>query len=223
MRYSQLSAPIACSLALHVVLLNFGWDIYAARASVAVPWQQAAALRVRIARPAARPPAETVPRPKAPPPPDLPKVAALARPDPLPRSSAPPASPALPAAEAVPPAPLAPIAPDAPEQKTDAPTDLPDSAFAEPGGVDEMARPLREPEFSLPDLGIDPRTSAKWVIEFDLLIDAQGKVVRVANVSEGLPRNIVGAVLAAFYVLPFEPAKLAGQPVAIRQRFEVRP
>ena len=55
MRYSHLSAPLAGSLALHVALLNFGWEIYAARAAVATPWQQPASLRVRIARPAARP------------------------------------------------------------------------------------------------------------------------------------------------------------------------
>jgi hypothetical protein len=96
-----------------------------------------------------------------------------------------------------------------------------DDGFMDAGGVDESARPLREPSFFLPNGGRSP--VGGWEVQFDLLIDAQGKVIRVENVSEGAPRDIIGAVLAAFYVLPFEPAKLAGQPVAIRQRFEVKP
>ena len=34
---------------------------------------------------------------------------------------------------------------------------------------------------------------------------------------------MIGAVLAAFYTTPFEPARLAGAPVPVRQTFEVGP
>ena len=85
--------------------------------------------------------------------------------------------------------------------------------------MDQPARLLREPDFYLPGNA----TVLNWQIHFDLLIDAQGKVVRVDNVSEGAPREVIGAVLAAFYTSPFEPARLAGEPVAVRQRFEVGP
>ncbi|MDB5803161.1 MAG: hypothetical protein JWN73_483 [Betaproteobacteria bacterium] len=92
--------------------------------------------------------------------------------------------------------------------------------FAEAGGVDEVARPLTEPKFNLPGRSA---SVVNWKIEFDLLIDSDGKVVRVDNVVANAPGEVVGGVLAAFFVLRFEPAKLAGQPIAIRQRFEVHP
>ena len=92
--------------------------------------------------------------------------------------------------------------------------------FAAPGGVDELARPRVQPEFVLPREGTG---KSGWKVQFDLLIDAEGKVVRVENVEANAPTEVVGAVLASFYTLPFEPARLAGQPVASRQRFEVQP
>lgn len=84
--------------------------------------------------------------------------------------------------------------------------------------MDELPRPLREPNLLLPKL--DKSRAGNWRFHFDLLIDAQGKVVRVENISGGAPREVIGAVLLAFYQVPYMPAKLAGQSVAARWRIE---
>jgi len=203
---------------LHVAVLHFGWAMYASGSQLAAPWRNPVVLHARLVSLDKTPVPARVSAPSTPPQapqsaptltparrhpqvlaPSLPVVVPEPQTDPL---------PAVP--EPVPLASLEP--PPAP------PAD--DSAFLDPGGVDEPARTLREPDFYLPG-GATP--VGGWQVQFDLLIDAQGKVVRVENVSEGAPTDVIGAVLAAFYVTPFEPAKLAGQPVAIRQRFEVRP
>lgn len=201
MRYSSLFAPIACSLAIHVFVFNVGWDIHGSDAGISAPWLKPG-LRVSLI------PARN-------------KVASILAP-PLPAPVLVERSPYREKpAPVVPQAPLAHVAEPAldPQPAVElAPAELPDSAFMDPGGVDEMARPLVEPEYAA------PRASHHWVIEFDLLIDATGKPVRVANVSGGgASREIIGAVLEGFFTVPYEPAKLAGQPVAIRQRFSVQP
>jgi hypothetical protein len=106
------------------------------------------------------------------------------------------------------------------EPSAPSPASLTEENFTGPGGVDEEAKPLREPEFALP-WGVSSLPG--WKVRFDLLIDAQGKVIRVDAVDSNAPAPVIGAVLAAFFVLPFEPAKLAGRPIASRQRFEVNP
>lgn len=212
MRFSSLAAPVACSVLLHIVLLHAGWDVMSSSTRAATPWRAAAPLRVSLARTApgqAQPPA---PRPSIAPyiPQGAPEVAPARR---KPRAIE-PVSPAI-----VPPRPESEAQPQASTAPVPAPA-LPDErGFVDAGGVDEPARLLREPDFFLPN----GQTALDWQISFDLLIDAQGKVVRVDNISEGAPRDVIGAVLVAFYSSTFEPARLAGQPVAVRQRFEVGP
>ncbi|HEX4330209.1 MAG TPA: hypothetical protein VH105_25700 [Burkholderiales bacterium] len=218
MRYSRISAPLACSAMLHLAVLQFGWTMYASGSQLAAPWRNPVVLRARLASIDQAPVPPRVSAPDTPPQapqsaparttarrqprvlvPSLPVIVPEPQPDPVPAVPEP-----VPLASPDPqPAPLA-----------------DDSAFLDAGGVDEPARALREPDFYLPG---GAKLVGGWQVQFDLLIDAQGKVVRVENVSDGAPRDVIGAVLAAFYVTPFEPAKLAGQPVAIRQRFEVRP
>jgi hypothetical protein len=213
MRYSVLSAPIACSLALHIAVLHFGWEVFASDAGVSAPWRRPV-LRANLV--AARAPAPVATPVVAPlPPPVVPRLAQTESKVPVPAMPAPATIAQRPAE----PPPADQVQPAEKVQSADQsqPAEMPDSAFLDPGGVDQTARPLVDPEYD------PPRTITHWVVEFDLLIDATGKAVRVENVSEGAPRDIIGAVLAAFYTVPYAPARLAGQPVAIRQRFSVQP
>ena len=206
MRYSVLSAPIACSLALHVAVLNFGWQLYASDSGASAPWRRPV-LRASLVAPAPPPSPQRIAVPL---PPSAPPAPGLARIETNPApTAAEPTAPKAASADATP--------PDAQAQ----PAERPDSAFMDPGGVDQMARPLVEPQMVLPTAPSGGRLN--WVVSFDLLIDEQGKAVRVENVSAALPRDIIDQVLVAFYTAPYEPARLAGRPVAIRQRFSVQP
>jgi hypothetical protein len=213
MRLSSLAAPVACSMLLHVVLLHAGWQVMSSSTGSATPWRAAAPLRVSLARDTASQAQPANSRASIAPyiPQGAPETAPARR---KPRAIE-PLPPAL-----MPPRPEVEAAASAPAA---APAPMPalpnDQGFADAGGVDEPARLLREPDFYLPN----GQTALNWQINFDLLIDAQGKVVRVDNVSEGAPRDVIGAVLMAFFNSPFEPARLAGEPVAVRQRFEVGP
>jgi hypothetical protein len=211
MRFSSLAAPVACSVLLHVVLLHAGWEVVSSSTRAATPWRNGGQLRVTLARAAS--PAET-------------QVSSRASLTPYIPSGAPEVAPARRKPRALEPTPPAAVAPRPAAETQPEPAATPpvsalpdDSGFVDAGGVDEPARLLREPDFYLPN----GQAVLNWQIHFDLLIDAQGKVVRVDNVSEGAPRDVIGAVLVAFYAAPFEPARLAGQPVAVRQRFEVGP
>jgi hypothetical protein len=208
MRYSALSAPIACSVALHFAVLHFGWQIYASDTGASAPWRRPVlrAILMATAAPAPVIPAATPAKAQSAPPPDP----RLAREEPL-----------SPPQVMAPSDPLVKAVPEAPPADPAQPAEMPDSAFLDPGGVDQMARPAVNPEIVLPKSGSGK--ALNWVISFDLLIDATGKVVRVENISDGAPGEVIGEVLAAFFTVPYEPARLAGQPVAIRQRFSVQP
>jgi hypothetical protein len=226
MRHSFLPAAIACSLLFHVLALNLEWFPAVARAGVVMPWRDALSLRVKLvpalvpaakmhaAKPSVPPPAAVQRRIPGDPDRETPLVSAdRAAPATRPEIAAPVPLPAQTAAPA-------PETSSDPSAEAGAEAGPPEPTFVEAGGVDEVARPLTEPQFNLPGRGA---SVVSWKIEFDLLIDSEGKAVRVDNVVANAPGEVVGAVLAAFYVLRFEPAKLAGQPIAIRQRFEVHP
>jgi protein TonB len=98
-----------------------------------------------------------------------------------------------------------------------------------------MRRPADEDYLPRSALTVAPRSLAAVLVdypyfdgesdqytgEFDLFIDDNGGVVRVANATPALPGILAMAVREAFLAARFSPGEIEGRPVRSRMRIEV--